>query len=115
MKLENKLKKRKHFAYIYKHGETRVAPNIQLFFINSKIKSYKVGFSVSKKIGKSVVRNKIKRRMRESFLKLEKFVLGNHNYIFMAREGIQNLKFEEIGEQIKKLLIKANVYVKENT
>ena len=60
----NRLRKNKHFKYVYKHGETKGYKLLLLTFVKSKISEPKVGFSVSKKIGKSVVRNKVKRRIK---------------------------------------------------
>lgn len=110
MKNENRLKKRKHFNYIYKNGDARFSANIKLVFIKSKKKPYKVGFSVSKKIGKSVVRSKVKRRLKESFREHSPFVKQNYNYIFVAKSGIENIEYTDIKKEIKSLLIKADCY-----
>lgn len=110
MKSENRLKKRKHFNYIYKNGGVKFTSNMQLVFIKSKLKPFKVGFSVSKKIGKSVLRNKVKRRMREAFFALQENVSKNFNYIVVARDGIQTQSFEQIKQEMKNILIKACLY-----
>lgn len=110
MKSENRLKKRKHFNYIYKKGESRFSAFVQLVFIKSKIKPFKVGFSVSKKIGKSVVRNKVKRRMKEAFFELSGKINQNYNYILVAKEGIENLEYSQIKQELKSVFTKANLY-----
>lgn len=110
MKSENRLKKRKHFNYIYKNGESKFSSTLQLVFIKSKYKPFKVGFSVSKKIGKSVVRNKVKRRLKEAFFSLQEHVSPDYNYILVAKEGIEKKDFVQIKQEVIGLLQKAFVY-----
>ena len=109
---ENRLKKNNQFSYIYKHGQTKHTSILSLSFVKTKFKPFKVGFTVSKKIGKSVVRSKVKRRLREAFKKLINSVNENYNYIFIARPGIENATFEEISVAIIKLLEKSNLLIK---
>lgn len=110
IKNENRLKKNKHFKFIYKHGSTKSTKLVALTYLKSKYSPYKVGFSVSKKIGKSVVRNKVKRRMREAFCAISSCIDQTYNYIFSAKEGIQNLTFVEIKQEIIEVLKKCNLY-----
>lgn len=69
--------------------------------------SNKVGVSVSKKIGKSVVRNLVKRRIYEQFATFMPRLNGTHNYVVVAREPIKDASFQEIGSCLDFLLHKA--------
>ena len=68
IKRENRLKKNKHFNYIYKNGTSIKLGVLSLVYTKTKFKPFKVGFSVNNKIGKAVVRNKVKRRLKECIL-----------------------------------------------
>ena len=114
MKRENRLKKNKQFAYIYKHGKAVFSNHINLIYIKSKYKPLKVGFSVSKKIGKSVVRSKVKRRLSEGFRSLMPNVNPNYNYIFIAKNGIESLDYWQILTEIKSLITRAGLYDEKN-
>ncbi|MBO7527891.1 MAG: ribonuclease P protein component [Clostridia bacterium] len=114
IKKENRLKKNKHFNYIYKHGENVKTKFVALAYIKAKIKPFKVGFSVSNKIGKSVVRNKVKRRMRASFNEMYTLVDRRYNYIFVAREGIENLEQLDIKAQMLDAVKKAGLLNENN-
>lgn len=108
LKKENRLRKNKQFNYIYKHGEAKHSNYLTLIFIKTKSK-FKVGFSVNKKVGKSVVRNKIKRRLRECFKILSPNVNKNYNYIFVAKQSLTTLTFLQTKEQMLYVLKKANL------
>lgn len=114
IKKENRLKKNKHFKYIYNKGTSKALNSIAICFAPTKIKPFKVGFSVSKKIGKSNVRNKIKRRLRESFCSLINNFNTGYNYIFVARNGIENMTYLEIKQNMADLLKKCGLYVENN-
>ena len=108
---QNRLKKNKQFTYIYKNGQTKHANKLSLSYIKTKFQPFKVGFTVSKKIGNSVTRSKVKRMLREACrIELHHFNEG-FNYIFIAREGIDQENFNSIREKIVALLKKAGLYV----
>jgi len=109
IKKEHRLTKKSHYQFIYKKGKVEHSKILTLVYARTKIQPFKVGFSVSKKIGKSVIRNKVKRRMRECFNLLENLFNVNYNYVFVAKKGIENLTFWEIKDDMEKLVKRINL------
>ena len=103
LKTENRLKKNKQFIFIYNKGLKAHSEHLTLMYVKSKFEEHKAGFSVSKKIGKAFVRNKVKRRMREAFKRTGN-IKNFTNYVFVAKEGIENLTFSELLCEMKSLL-----------
>ena len=110
MKKENRLKKRKQFNWIFKNGKTIKGQDVFIVYNSSYGNDYKVGFSVTKKVGKAVVRNKVKRRLKSILTKYRNNIVSKNTMIFVARPSIVDLKFNEIENQIVSLLKKANLY-----
>lgn len=105
----NRLKKRYQFNYIYKNGTHFSSSALVLYVLPSKTKSIKVGFAVTKKIGKATVRNFVKRRLREIVRKSLPSLKQNYNIIIVARENILNFSFEELSKEYNTLIKKADI------
>ena len=103
--MDHRLKKKKQFTYIYRKGKRTSNRFLTLFVLSSKFSSYKIGYSVSKKIGKATVRNKVKRRLKE-IIRNSTLPQQNFNYVLMAREGIENLDFKNLEKQVKDIFNK---------
>jgi ribonuclease P protein component len=110
MKSVYRLKKDSQFNYTYRKGKSIACRNMVLVYVRTGLQTLKVGFSVSKKIGKSVVRNKVKRRMREAFARLIPDLKQEYNYVFIARKSIVEDDFAAISGSMKYLLKKANMF-----
>jgi ribonuclease P protein component len=72
----------------------------------SRYGGVRAGFSVSKKIGKSVVRNKVRRRLKEAFSEILPRISGNYCVVFIARTSIENAAYKQIREEMQTLLKK---------
>ena len=62
----------------------------------------RVGYTVTKKIGKAVVRNKYKRRYREILRQTDpKMTINHHDYVILARKEILNSSFAKIKKDVE--------------
>jgi ribonuclease P protein component len=66
----------------------------------------RLGYVISKKIGKATVRNKLKRQIKEIFRNLEKNNTKNINVLFIAKKPIVNLGFYSLKDQVYSYLHK---------
>ena len=101
----HRLRKNKEFNYIYKKGERVSTEHFTLFVVKSKFENYKIGFSVSKKLGKANKRNKLKRRLKEICRRYVK-IPPYRNYVLMARNDAQNVDIIFLKEEVLKLFEK---------
>jgi ribonuclease P protein component len=96
---DHRLKKNRQFSYIYKKGERVKTKNFNLFIIKSKFKTYKIGYSISKKEGKANKRNLLKRRIKE-VVRLNNLPKEYNNYVLQARVGACDLTYQQIEKQL---------------
>lgn len=107
MQKKLKLKKRKSFLFIYKNGKKISSKYLTIIYIKTKYE-YKFGFVVSKKIGKSVIRNKIKRRLKEFCRTNLNLFNKKYNYIIIPKKEILDLKYINYKEIFEENLNKIN-------
>jgi len=100
---QNRLSQNRQFNYVYRRGRKASCKEMSLLYVRSKEK--RIGFSVSKKVGVAVVRNRTKRRLRESVRPLLP-QLKSGLYVFVARPSAAELSFQELNSRVKYLLRK---------
>lgn len=103
------LKKNKEFQYVYRAGKSAGAKSAILYYKHARHASYRVGFSVSKKVGNAVVRNKVKRRMKEAFRMMMPEVKKGYNLVFIARESAATETYHDLEKNMRYLLKKTGL------
>ena len=106
LKKENRLKKRKEFSYIYRKGKVIYTKFLSLYVVPTKSKFSKIGFSISNKIGNSVVRHKLKRRLSE-IVRININSYPINNYVFVTKKGCESLSFYELSNEVSLIIKKA--------
>ncbi len=112
MQKKYRLKNGKVFDYLHKRGHSFANKLLVLVYAPSKY-PLRVGFIVSKKVGKANVRNKTRRRLREAFRALIPYMKDNHNFIVIARSECAEADFYQLSSALAHLLAKENLFEKE--
>jgi ribonuclease P protein component len=69
------------------------------------------GFTVSKRIGNAVERNRVRRRMREAVRLIWERVAPGYDLVWVARSGINRAEFAELQNACGRLLRRASLLV----
>ncbi len=107
------LKRNKEFRHTYRVGKSAHARSMVLIYSARRSNGLKIGFSVGKKLGNAVVRNRTKRRMREAVTPLIPLMAQEGKLIFIAKQPILDESFASIGSTMRYLLKKAGLFNKE--
>lgn len=91
------LKKSRDFQSVYRNGNS-LANRYLVVYVKKRDDDgeNRVGISVSKKVGNSVVRHRIKRLIRESCRLNGGQVPGGHDLVVIAREKSRGKSYQEI-------------------
>jgi len=109
MKRENRLRSNMEFKKVYSKGKNYWNRNLILYVKKNNTNTTRIGFSITKKIGKSVVRNKIRRRMKEICRKKFHEMKDGYDLVFIPKKNIVDLSFKELESAMFHILKLANV------
>jgi ribonuclease P protein component len=99
---ELRLRLRRDFLRVQKRGRKHHSPNF-VVACASQLSSgpSRVGFSVSRRVGNAVVRNRLKRRLRE-FVRLRRRELpAARDLVVIAKPGAAKLSYAELVEELR--------------
>ena len=99
------LKKNAQFKYVYRRGTS--GGSHEMVMLYARANTLKVGFSVGKKLGCAVVRNRVKRRLRAACAPLLPQMKPGL-YVFIARQGATTADFDKLCRSMQYLLRKQN-------
>lgn len=105
MKKQFRIKKNKQFQLAFREGKSFANRQLVIYYVERPEQShFRIGLSVGKKIGNAVVRNRIKRYLRQAFQELENEIPGSHDIVIIARKPASEMGFKEIKKSLIHLL-----------
>ena len=98
------LRKNSEFSRVYGRGKSRANP-VLVMYVHENGRDYnRIGVSVNKKVGKSVVRNRVKRLIKEAYRKYAGTVRQGYDLVVVARRDSANAEYHDIEKWMKDLL-----------
>ena len=80
------LTKRRDFDFVFKKGASLASKSLVIYARPNELNFSRLGLSVSRKIGKAVTRNRIKRLLREVMRKMSGDIPLHCDFVFVARK-----------------------------
>ena len=107
MRRNQRLTKQSDFTTVYRRGRAFAHPLVALRLLSNQLPYSRYGFAVGKTVGKAVVRNQVKRRLREGVRTLS--VESGWDIVMIARARAADADFHALRRATARLLSRAGV------
>lgn len=92
-----RLRNRADFSRVYRHGKSFANHQFVVYWFSKKeVERFRVGVSVSKKVGNAVVRNRMRRLVKEIVRHHEPEIAGGLDMVFIVRKGALSMEYAEL-------------------
>ena len=98
------LKKNIEFQEVYKRGKSYANKYLVMYVLENGTDITRIGISVSKKVGNSIVRHRLARLIREAFRLSTDCIPNGYDYVVVARASLKDKGFFETKESMIHLL-----------
>lgn len=105
MKKEMRIKKNKDFQEAFQKGRSFANRQFVVYALSKEEQPFfRIGLSVSKKIGNAVMRNQIKRYIRQSIFELTDQLMDGNDYVIIARKPTSEMDFFDVKKSLTHVL-----------
>ena len=110
MLFSESLKKTADFKKVYRRRRSRADHLLVMYHIKNHTDGNRLGISVSKKVGNSVVRHHVTRLIRESYRLNEVRFRRGYDIVVVARKAAAAAKYSDVAVSIERLAKKSNIW-----
>ena len=96
MKFSESLKKNNDFQNVYRNGKSYANRFLVMYVLKNETEKNRIGISVSKKVGNSVIRHHITRLVRESYRLHEDMFNSGLDIVVIARTTARKASYHEV-------------------
>jgi len=111
LKKDNVIRKNKDFKKVYKHGRSYADKNLVFFILKNNKNNTRFGITTAKRINKAVVRNKVRRRLKDIVNKNLANIKDGYDVVVMSRVRGMECDYKELENSFVKLGKKTKIYL----
>lgn len=105
-----RLTRKVEYMTVFENGRKRVGSAFICYVVRREGQGRKFGFAVSRRVGSAVVRNRVKRLLREFYRTHRLQIDDNAHVVVVARPSAAKLSFEQCFTAMERLLGEGEVY-----
>lgn len=99
-----RLRKRPEFLSVQSSGKRFRRRNLVMLTLANESTESRIGLTVSKRVGNAVVRNRIRRRLREITRQKSQLICAGYDYVIIARPDANQAEFKDLWRELTNLL-----------
>ena len=107
------LKKNSDFQRVYRKGKYASSETLVVYYVKRRTSIVRIGITTSKKVGKSVQRNRMRRLIRENIRLLHDQLAPGMDLVIVVRKANPDANLYSIGREMRFLLKKLDILVKD--
>ena len=96
MQFSESLKKNHQFQFVFRNGKSYANKYLVMYVKENGLDKNRIGISVSKKVGNSVVRHRVTRLVRESYRIHESIFNSGLDIVIVARPSAATVGYNEV-------------------
>ena len=108
------IKKNHEFRRLYQKGKSAVSPCLAVYCRRSRRPGNRLGLTVGTKLGKAVVRNRVRRRLREAYRVNEDRFASGWDIVVVARVKAAHVPYRELERSLLRLADKLGLLRRED-
>ena len=103
MEFSESLRKNRDFQNVYRHGRSCANHYLVMYILENNTGRNRIGISVSKKVGNSVIRHHITRLVRESYRLHEELFRSGLDIVIIARVNAKDITYRQTEKALLQL------------
>lgn len=110
MEFTESLRNSQQFSNVYTNGRSKANKYLIMYILENNTGINRLGISVSKKVGNSVIRHRVKRLIKESYRLQENMFNSGLDIVVIARGSASSISFNEMDSAVKHLFKLHHLY-----
>ena len=103
------LRDKRDFSRLFNNGKSAGGKYVVLFYRKNGLSYNRRAFLASKKVGKSVQRNRARRLIRENYREIGPNLPQGYDVLFIARNTIIGANCQEVGKSMRAVINKSGL------